>query len=422
MPALAYPLLILALYYAGLLLAYVWGLHRLERPDHDNRAAPATRADMSDRPFISVIVPARNEENTIPDCLRALLASTYPTERFEILVVDDGSNDNTAARVRAIKEERKEAEKEATKGATYEAIRDTVDGAQIRLIRLKDNRRHKSGALQAGLEEARGDVIATTDADCTATPQWLAAMCRMLGPETGFVAGPVRYAPTPTILTRLQAMESLGLVAIGAGAVGIGHPHVCNSANIMYRRSAYEYAQGAAAGASHEGAGGAIDSSSAASEQATAAGDDEVLLQRIARDTDFNVSFCADPAAMVTARPEHTLREVLLQRRRWAATGARYPYPSVILTLGGVYLFYLMMLAAAVATFWIPGLWPVVLAALLIKIAGEGAILYRAAQRLNLPAYLHLLVPAQIVQIPYVVLVGLLGPLGTTHWKGRNIQ
>src|SRR5690349_14460626 len=50
----------------------------------------------ADAPFVQIIVPARNEANTMPGLLTSLLAQSYPAGRWSVLVVDDGSEDGTA--------------------------------------------------------------------------------------------------------------------------------------------------------------------------------------------------------------------------------------------------------------------------------------------------------------------------------------
>ena len=386
---------ILALYYSGLLLLYRRGLRRAGGNTHRSR-------EPQRRPFVSVIVPARNEEESIGACLEALLATSYPSDRYEVIVVDDRATDRTAARVRRVQQRQN-----AAVAGVAEARQ--PGPACVRLVRTGPTSGHKAAALQTGRAHARGEIIATTDADCRVAQGWLEAMTGRLGPDVGFVAGPVHYAPARTLLERLQALESLGLVAVGAGAAGIGRPHVCNSANIMYRRSVYDTLG---------------QSGTAPDDRPVSAGDDELLLQHIAREphVPYRAAFCADPAATVTAQPERTLRAFLRQRHRWAATGARYRYAGVRATLAGIYLFYMALAVGLVTLVWVPALWPFVAGSLAMKILAEAGLLMAARRILRARVDLWLLAPAQLLQIPYVVLMGLAAPLGPVSWKGRKIH
>ena len=55
-------------------------------------------------PFVSIIVPARNEQDNIERCLASLIKQNYPTTKFEIIVVDDNSTDNTLKRIKKVQQ------------------------------------------------------------------------------------------------------------------------------------------------------------------------------------------------------------------------------------------------------------------------------------------------------------------------------
>ena len=93
--------------------------------------------------MISVIVPAYNAAHTITDCIQALCAQDV-TEPYEIIVVDDGSQDDTAVRAQQA-------------------------GARV----LHKNRGRPAAARNAGIHAARGELVCFTDADCVPKPDWL---------------------------------------------------------------------------------------------------------------------------------------------------------------------------------------------------------------------------------------------------------
>lgn len=101
---------------------------------------------MSDRPTVSVIVPAHNAADTIVDCLHAIYAQRDATAT-EIIVIDDGSTDETARLAEAA-------------GATI----------------IRQARGRPAAARNAGIRAARGEIICCTDADCAPTPEWLARL------------------------------------------------------------------------------------------------------------------------------------------------------------------------------------------------------------------------------------------------------
>ena len=103
----------------------------------------------------SVIVPVFNGADTIGECLASLLALDYPPSGFEIVVVDNGSTDGTAAVVAGL-------------------------GGRVRL--LHEPVRGASAARNRGVRAARGRLVAFTDADCAVEPHWLARLVEPSGP------------------------------------------------------------------------------------------------------------------------------------------------------------------------------------------------------------------------------------------------
>jgi len=117
--------------------------------------------------FISVVIPAYNEERYLGRCLQALRQQTYPRAQFEVIVVDNGSTDATARIARRF-------------GARV--VEEPVKGI--------------ARARQTGFEAARGEVIASTDADTAVPPFWLARIAGHFAhdPELGGLYGPVYWS------------------------------------------------------------------------------------------------------------------------------------------------------------------------------------------------------------------------------------
>lgn len=138
---------------------------------------------MSQAPLVSVIVGARNGEATIGACLESLLAQDYPTDRCEVIAVDNDSTDGTAARIKAYP-------------VTY----------------VFENAGHSAAwARNRGLREARGEIIAFTDADCVAAPDWLRrGVAAFAAPSIGCVAGEiVAYPPRTTAERYAESRKAL---------------------------------------------------------------------------------------------------------------------------------------------------------------------------------------------------------------------
>lgn len=160
------------------------------------------------RPFVSVVVPAYNEEKVIVRTMESLLASEYP--HFEIIVINDGSSDRTSAEV-----------KERFSGEL-----------RVRLF-TKENA-GKAEALNFGLRQAQGEVIMALDADTIFEPETVGALAqRFYDPRIGAVAGNAKVGNRINLITRWQALEyvtsqnldrrafaSLNAITVVPGAVG----------------------------------------------------------------------------------------------------------------------------------------------------------------------------------------------------------
>ncbi|MCM3870428.1 MAG: glycosyltransferase [Pyrinomonadaceae bacterium] len=165
-------------------------------------------ASESYQPFVSVIVPAYNEELVIAKTIESLLASTYPA--FEIIVVDDGSSDRT-----------------------IEVVVDRFAGEnRVRLFTKQNG--GKAEALNFGIRHACGEIIVALDADTLFTPDTIAALAhRFHDLSVAAVAGNAKVGNRINLLTRLQALEyitsqnmdrrafaSLNCITVVPGAVG----------------------------------------------------------------------------------------------------------------------------------------------------------------------------------------------------------
>ena len=100
---------------------------------------------MADWPFVSIVVPVFNGADIIEELLVSLLALSYPTDQYEIIVVDNGSTDNT---------------------------RQVVEKYPVKLLEEKEIQ-GPAAARNKGIRHAQGDIIAFTDADCVADSNWL---------------------------------------------------------------------------------------------------------------------------------------------------------------------------------------------------------------------------------------------------------
>jgi cellulose synthase/poly-beta-1,6-N-acetylglucosamine synthase-like glycosyltransferase len=359
--------------------AFGFGRVRLQ-PEHPS---PSTW------PQVSVIVPARNEADGIEACLDSIRNCDYPADRYEIIVVDDFSTDGTAARVK-------------TRQPVGHAP--SPENLPVRLVEMEGAKGrsgpHKPAAVARGVEAAEGDVILTTDADCTVPNGWIRSMVKRCTPETPFVAGPVAYEHEDLFLPRLQALELMGLVAYGAGTLGLGIPTFCNSANVAYRRDVLDVRNATPNGAAQ----------------------DEMLLQHVAYDTDRSVAFNPDPDARITTEPAPSFPAYLQQQARWAHMGLRYPFFLPRLLVVGLWATHVALLLATAIALALPAWRQPTLLAFLGKMGADAVLTIPAARHFGQGRLTRSAVPTELLLLIAVPLVGILGTFGDVEWKGRELE
>jgi cellulose synthase/poly-beta-1,6-N-acetylglucosamine synthase-like glycosyltransferase len=175
-------------------------------------------------PEISIMVPAHNEGLVISDTLKALLNLEYPKERLEIIVVNDGSTDDTAARVSAM----------------------AATDSRVKLYNIPKEcaARGKSAALNRGLAVCRHQVIGIFDADNVPEPDSVLHLARQLCavPTLGAVIGKFRCINRKkNLLTRFINLESLAFQwIVQAGRWRLLGMSTLPGTNYLIRRSLLE--------------------------------------------------------------------------------------------------------------------------------------------------------------------------------------
>ncbi len=162
-------------------LVFRWRWEDANPPDRE-------RPDAS-LPFVSVLVPAHNEEAVIARSVRAMLRLDYPA--FEVIVIDDGSHDGT-----------------------WQALQPLMADERLRLVRKARNE-GKAMALNDLLPLARGEILMGLDADAEPDPMMLRYIVPHFdSPRVAAVTGNPRVRNTDSFLARLQAVEFSSIISL----------------------------------------------------------------------------------------------------------------------------------------------------------------------------------------------------------------
>jgi biofilm PGA synthesis N-glycosyltransferase PgaC len=331
---------------------------------------------------ISVIIPARNEEKNIGALLSALEAQIYPKEYLEVIVVDDHSEDNTAAIVKQYR--------------------------WVRLIPLQEDHinSYKKKAIETGIAAATGELIVTTDADCIPAREWLPAIAAFKEKnQSVFIAAPVNLIGENSIsvLSFFQQLDFMVLQGITGASVYKNIHSMCNGANLAYERKIFYEVNGFSG----------IDN--------IASGDDMLLMHKIWKQYPGSVHYLKSSDAIVTTHTEKTWSSFFNQRIRWASKATSYDDKRIIAVLLLVYLFNLSFLGLFIAGFWSSCYWIWLLGLWAAKTIIEFPFVYTLAEFFGKKNLLPWFLFFQPIHIVYTIISGLFGQFGRYEWKGRKV-
>ena len=339
--------------------------------------------------FISVVVPVRNESANVASVIDDLLSQNFPKDLYEIIVVDDHSEDST--------------------GEIVQQLIDNGTGG-LRLIRLSDKSPEgsasltgKKQALKIGIQEAKGDIIATTDGDCAMGTNWLKSIGSYFENKAAtMVVGPVTFHHENTAFEHMQSLEFAALVGVGAVTLKLGVPTMCNGANLAFTKKAFEEV------------GGYNDNINIPS------GDDEFLLQKISTTFPQQVFFNTFQEGLVYTKPAREARVFLNQRVRWSGKWKKHKAAAMKVFPAFIFTYHLSLFVLLVATLLSavdPNIFLLLIGAKMIL---EYVFIKNVMRHYGKPLYFQYFVILQSLYSFYVILFGVLANFGSFDWKGRR--
>lgn len=169
-------------------------------------------------PSVSVIIPAFNEGPMVERSIRSAALSDYPRDLLELIIVDDGSRDDTFFHMRHLRREFPEL---------------------VRLVRFRGNR-GKRAALLEGFEVARGEIVITIDSDSEVEPSTVREMVKpfLADPQIGAVAGRVAVLNRDSFISRMLEVQYALAFDFGRAAQSVYRAVACcPGALSAFRRS-----------------------------------------------------------------------------------------------------------------------------------------------------------------------------------------
>ncbi len=335
--------------------------------------------------FVTVIIVVRNEENYIEKLLKDLERQDYPGESFEVLIIDDESQDKT-----------------------YDVIDkfSTKSDLDLSLFQLMTRRSSpKKEAITFGVSQAKGELIMVTDGDCRVGRSWISTFARHVeNKKSKFISGPVTFEQDKKFFTKFQTIEFSSLIGSGAAVLYYKQPVMCNGANLGFSKKVFQELNG------FEG------------NENLVSGDDIFLMRKIFKGYPGDVRFLKNKEAIVHTYPENTVLGFLNQRIRWAG---KWKYVggwvNRLLPIA-IFAFHFMTLFLYIKLILNQINVPAFLAILFLKFLAEYFFLKDVMKFLSKKSGIFIYMFSSLIYPFYAVYVGMAANFAGYTWKGRKYK
>jgi len=338
---------------------------------------------------VSVLIAARNEERNIRQCLELILAQDYPPSMFEVLVVDDQSDDYTPDIVEEIKDPRVKM----MRLGVYK--RTTIQGS-------------KKKAIAYGVNHATGDLIITTDADCKMGPKWISTIVSAYekNPFTLLIL-PVEIIGDQTTLGIFQSLDSMSTFFIQKSSHDAGFFQLGSAANLAFKRKVF------------------LETDPYDDNMQIASGDDMFLIKKINQQYKGTTLALKSAEAIVQTNPVQSISDLFSQRLRWASKLKKAGTAKLMLTSVFVWWSKSLSIMAPVFLYFLGNqvLFYSSIALLLLHWVLDFTILYNATGFFNKRKLMWYFIPMEILYFFYLFILGILSWLPfQLEWKDRKIK
>ncbi len=350
----------IALTYSLLLYALIKGWNKLKQGEKG--------FDNSFPVYISVIIAARNEENNIAKTLNAIANQTYSEKLFDVLIVDDASEDKTAQIIESF----------CRKQSNFHSI-------------SFKNHKGKKTAVDFAVKNAKGNLIVQTDADCIPNPGWLADIAAY------YQKNPAQMIIAPVLMSytnhfeAMQSLDFLALMASGMAAAGFGKPIMNNAANLIFEKQAYLNLKNP-------------------NRKKIPSGDDVFFLLNLENTKNAQINVLKSINSIVYTNAQKTFKAFINQRKRWASKSKYYNNSAIIFTAITVFLMNFSLLISLILSSLSLQISCIFLFLLLFKSIWDYIFLNKITDFFNNKELLKYFFPVQIFNIfliPYFAISGL---------------
>ena len=340
----------------------------------------------------SIVIPFRNEAEHLPNLLKSISALNYPKHLFEIVFINDDSNDDS-----------------------LEIIQKAINTSQLSrdnntfFISIIQNKRKtnspKKDAITSAIKKAKHEWIITTDADCNLPIYWLDSFDEFIQKNNAFcIAAPVSYNSANSFLNRFQTLDLLSLQAATVGGFGLKKPFLCNGANLAYKKSIFNAVNG------FEG------------NTNIASGDDIFLLEKIVKKHPEHLHYLKCEQAIIKTQSQSNLRNLIAQRIRWAAKTSAYNNwfgkltGLIVLLMNALIVIGLLLSIIGFLSF------KMLFYIAFIKLNIDFFLIYKSATFFNQKGILKSYIFGFLIYPFFSVYIAFISSFSGYKWKGRSFK
>ncbi len=352
--------------------------------------------DIEAKTTLSVIIPFRNEAENLPDLLASISALAYPKYLYEIIFVDDDSDDNSIEIIKRYLDQ--------TKGPSQNGYH--CSKPDISVIKNKrTSSAPKKDAITIAVKHSKHEWIVTTDADCILPKYWLDGFDEFIQKtQSKCIAAPVTYNNENHFLNRFQTLDILSLQGVTIGGFGIKRPFLCNGANFAYQKALFLELNG-------------FDGNND-----MASGDDIFLLEKAIKAYPEAVNYLKCEQAIVATKSQPNWNALIEQRVRWAAKTSQYNNPFSKLSGLIVLLMNSLIIILLTLGFINEFSFKSFIYILIIKFSIDFLLIYKSAVFFNQKHLLSTYLFGFLIYPFFSVYIALVSMFKGYKWKGRKFK
>ena len=233
---------------------------------------------------ISIVVAAKNEASNLRSLISSLKSLHYPEDKFEIIIVDDESEDETFSLAKKL----------------------CADLRNCSIVKATDKKfESKRGALDIGIQNSNNPFILITDADCSPEKDWLRIYSEKFSEGYDLIIGIAPFYQTGNLVNKISCYENFRNSILAFAAVNLGVAYTASARNFGFKKEAFLKIGG------YKNTTGTIS------------GDDDLLLREVVKGK-LRIGIISSPGSFVYSESKTTFKDYFSQRARHTQTSPHY--------------------------------------------------------------------------------------------------